>query len=61
MNWMLLWGSRESVTDIKALVTLIEQAQQQLRPGQEGDVARTDDSSHAVCELVRGLGASLTV
>jgi hypothetical protein len=30
VNWMLLWGSRESLADIKALVSLIEQSQQQL-------------------------------
>jgi hypothetical protein len=30
VNWMLLWGSPESLTDIKALVSLIEASQRQL-------------------------------
>jgi len=36
VNWMLLWGSPESVADIKALVTLIEQSQQQLGAAEQG-------------------------
>ena len=29
VDWVLLWGSPESLREIKALVTMIEQAQQQ--------------------------------
>jgi hypothetical protein len=29
VDWVLMWGSPESIREIKALVTLIEQAQQQ--------------------------------
>jgi hypothetical protein len=32
VNWMLLWGSPESLTDIKALVTLVEASQSKLPP-----------------------------
>ena len=38
VNWMLLWGSPESLTDIKALVSLIETSQKRLPPSQETDV-----------------------
>lgn len=30
VDWVLMWGSAESLREIKALVNLIEQAQQQL-------------------------------
>src|SRR3569623_2100121 len=29
VDWVLMWGSPESIREIKALVTMIEQAQQQ--------------------------------
>src|SRR5581483_11169204 len=32
VDWVLMWGSPESIREIKALVTLIEQAQQQQLP-----------------------------
>jgi hypothetical protein len=35
VDWVLLWGSPESVRDIKALVGMIEQAQKQ-NPSPEG-------------------------
>jgi len=42
VDWVLLWGSPESVREIKALIAMIEQAQSQLpeQPGathQKGD------------------------
>ena len=40
VDWVLMWGSVESVREIKALVSLIEQAQaQQQLQGQPGQVA----------------------
>ncbi len=33
VDWVLLWGSPESLREIKALVTMIEQAQQQSQAG----------------------------
>ncbi len=38
VDWVLMWGSAESVREIKALVNLIEQAQiqQQQMQGQQG-------------------------
>ena len=39
VDWMLLWGSRESVADIKALVGLIEQSQQQLAAAEQNAAA----------------------
>ncbi len=35
VDWVLMWGSPESLREIKALVTMIEQAQQQ-QMAQEG-------------------------
>jgi hypothetical protein len=35
VDWVLMWGSPESVREIKALVTLIEQAQQQQLPADQ--------------------------
>jgi len=32
VDWVLMWGSPESLREIKALVTMIEQAQQQQIP-----------------------------
>ena len=34
VDWVLMWGSPESVREIKSLVTMIEQAQQQQQPGE---------------------------
>lgn len=36
VDWVLMWGSPESVREIKSLVTMIEQAQQQQQPGEGG-------------------------
>ena len=46
VDWVLMWGSPESVREIKALVSMIEQAQQQNPPEgggtmQGGDVPST--------------------
>jgi hypothetical protein len=38
VDWVLLWGSPESLREIKALVTMIEQAQAQAGPGSAGGV-----------------------
>ena len=35
VDWVLLWGSAESIAEIKALVTMIEQAQAQFLPQAE--------------------------
>ncbi len=39
VDWVLLWGSPESLRDIKGLVTLIEQAQAQLPKEQPAPAA----------------------
>ena len=39
IDWVLLWGSRESLRHIKDLVTLLERVQQQLPP-EEGTAQR---------------------
>jgi hypothetical protein len=36
VDWVLMWGSPESIREIKALVNLIEQAQQQQLPDAAG-------------------------
>src|ERR1700709_1147603 len=36
VDWVLMWGSPESLREIKALVGLIEQAQEQAKNQQEG-------------------------
>jgi hypothetical protein len=36
VDWVLLWGSPDSVREIKALIAMIEQAQSQLPPEQAG-------------------------
>src|SRR5436309_10636250 len=46
VDWVLMWGSPESIREIKALVSLMEQAQQQQLPqaqaaAQAGSQART--------------------
>ena len=48
VDWVLMWGSPESIREIKALVTLIEQAQQQqLPPDQLGTTAVTPSGQTA--------------
>jgi len=44
VDWVLMWGSPESVRDIKALVNLIEQAQQQAQQMQAAATGETDIS-----------------
>src|SRR3954467_8386830 len=41
VDWVLMWGSPESVREIKALVSMIEQAQQQ-NPPESGVTAPGD-------------------
>ena len=47
-NWhvdrVLMWGSPESVKEIKALVTMIEQAQQGAEPAQKRDTMESGNS-----------------
>jgi hypothetical protein len=40
VDWVLMWGSPESVREIKALVTLIETAQQQQLPADQLDASQ---------------------
>src|SRR5438045_9161528 len=39
VDWVLMWGSPESVREIKALVGMIEQAQQQQQGMEQGGAA----------------------
>ncbi len=41
VDWVLLWGSPESLREIKALVTMIEQAQQQSAQDESGGLPPT--------------------
>jgi hypothetical protein len=43
VDWVLMWGSPESLREIKALVSMIEQAQQQQLPAEQlaGGAQRT--------------------
>lgn len=41
VDWVLMWGSAESLREIKALVNLIEQAQQQLPAMEQQQAAGT--------------------
>jgi hypothetical protein len=38
VDWVLLWGSPESLSDIKALVNLVERAQQQQAAASEAPI-----------------------
>lgn len=42
VDWVLMWGSPESLREIKALVGLIEQAQQQQLPPDQLGVQQSD-------------------
>ena len=42
VDWVLMWGSPESIKEIKALVGLIEQAQEQAKNQQEGGQETTE-------------------
>ena len=41
VDWVLLWGSPESLREIKALITMVEQAQQQQQQSQESIIPST--------------------
>lgn len=47
VDWVLMWGSPESIREIKALVSLIEQAQAQSQAaeGQAAGTTETDGTS----------------
>jgi hypothetical protein len=46
VDWVLMWGSPESIREIKGLVSLIEEAQQrQLPPEQRGGTQGAKPSS----------------
>lgn len=48
VDWVLMWGSAESIREIKALVNLIEQAQvQQMQQEQQGQAEQGDAQSSA--------------
>jgi hypothetical protein len=44
VDWVLMWGSPESLREIKALVSMIEQAQQQQLPEQVAGAQRAPQS-----------------
>ncbi len=46
VDWVLMWGSPESLREIKALVNLIEQAQAQI-PQTEGGAGATPTGTQA--------------
>jgi hypothetical protein len=41
VDWVLMWGSPESIREIKALVSLMEQAQQQQLPQAQAAAAQS--------------------
>ena len=43
VDWVLMWGSAESLREIKALVNLIEQSQQQLPAMEQQQAAGTQN------------------
>src|SRR5271170_604636 len=53
VDWVLMWGSPESLQEVKTLVTLIERAQQtQLPPQATKNVQPTPGQMPAVAEAV---------
>lgn len=44
VDWVLMWGSPESLREIKALVSMIEQAQQQQLPADQAGAQRAPQS-----------------
>jgi hypothetical protein len=44
VDWVLMWGSPESLREIKALVSMIEQAQQQQLPTDQAGAQRAPQS-----------------
>jgi len=47
VDWVLMWGSPESLREIKALVSMIEQAQQQQLPAEQMAGAQKTQGSAA--------------
>jgi hypothetical protein len=45
VDWVLLWGSPESLREIKALVTLIEKAQTEMPEGVEAKATTTNPNT----------------
>ena len=48
VDWVLMWGSVESVREIKALVSLMEQAQQQQLPQAQAAAAQAGNQARTV-------------
>jgi len=48
VDWVLMWGSPESIREIKALVSLMEQAQQQQLPQAQAAAAQAGNQSRTV-------------
>ena len=59
VDWVLMWGSPESLREIKALVSMIEQAQQQqLPPEQMAGAQKAPNSTNRPTAAPRIQGAS---
>ncbi len=48
VDWVLMWGSPESIREIKALVSLMEQAQQQQLPQAQAAAAQAGSQARTV-------------
>lgn len=48
VDWVLMWGSPESIREIKALVSLMEQAQQQQLPQAQAAAAQAGNQARTV-------------
>src|SRR5437764_297107 len=48
VDWVLMWGSPESIREIKALVGLMEQAQQQQLPQAQAAAAQAGNQARTV-------------
>jgi hypothetical protein len=58
VDWVLMWGSPESLREIKALVSMIEQAQQQQLPADQISGAQRAPQSGATQAPPRGPSAA---
>ena len=58
VDWVLMWGSPESLREIKALVSMIEQAQQQQLPGDQAAGGQRAPQSGATQAPSRGQTAA---
>jgi hypothetical protein len=58
VDWVLMWGSPESLREIKALVSMIEQAQQQQLPADQISGAQRAPQSGATQAPSRGPSAA---